>query len=247
MEGKSKKNGMEVCPDDETFIDVFLGRAGLRAKEKIVDHALKCKSCALKFDMLVRLQDKINEYEFSECGRAEEAQYKEFWDAAKQKMGEIESGRRPFRFGFGSEFGGRFGLRLGHWVGSFPKKYLAAVGALVMVFMGYLAYTNWFHKEVYRDFGERSLVLLEPIGEIEGPPMYLKWKAIDQADGYDVRIIDEYLTTVAILDPNNNDSITIPEEIRARLKPGITYIWVVEAFNEEDIKIAEAQKHFIIH
>jgi len=242
MEGKSKKNGIGACPDDGTFIDIFLDGARLKDKEKIVDHALKCKSCALKFDMLVRLQDKINEYDVSDGVGTQEApaQYKEFCEVARQKMGEIGSKRRLFGFGVGGRFGSR------HGIGLIPKKYLAAAAALVAVIGGYLVFTNLFHKEVYRDFEGSSVILLEPIGEIEGPPMYLKWKPVDKAGGYDVRIIDEYLRTVALLEPENITSIAIPEEIRARLRPGITYIWVVEAFNEEDQKIAESKKHFVI-
>ena len=91
--------------------------------------------------------------------------------------------------------------------------------------------------------------MLEPAGDIDGPPLYLKWNPIDQADSYEVKIIDEYLTVVARFDPNplTNDSVRIPEEVRSRFKPGITYIWIVEAFNDAHEKIAEAEKHFVIH
>ena len=261
MEGKRKKNGMGVCPDDETFINVFLGVGGARLedKEKIVDHALGCKSCALKFDLLVKLQNKIYEYDISDEAESvevgKEAQYREFYEAARQKMVKTGSWRRLF--GFGRKLGLERRFRLerglgpeidrGRRFGLFPKKYLAAAAALVAVIGGYLVFTNLFHKEVYRDFEGNRVILMEPIGEIKGPPMYLKWKPVDRAEGYDVRIIDENLRTVALLEPENLTSIAIPEEIRAQLKPGITYIWIVEAFTDEDQKIAESKKHFVIH
>ena len=226
MEKKSKKK-MNACPDNETIINAFLEKSGLNEKERIIDHMLTCRSCSMKFDILIRLEKEIYDSGILPDETEEDkSQYSEFREAVKKKLKEIRSAKRPSTFGF------------------IPKKHLAAAAALIVIIAGYFAYTNLINPNIVRNDRGTSLILLEPAGELKEPPLFFKWKDLGQADNYDIKIIDENLNIIARL--NGYPSMTVPEEIRSQLKPGITYIWIVEARDNEDYVIAEAQKHFVI-
>jgi len=220
---------MNTCPDNETIINAFLEESGLNEKERIIDHMLTCRSCSMKFDMLIQLEKEMYDSGILPDDTEEDkSQYKEFREAVKKKLKEIRSGKRPSTIGF------------------IPKKYLTATAALIIIIASYFVYTNLIDPNTFRHHTGNSLILLEPSAELKEPPLFFQWNHLDQADSYDIKIIDENLNTIARLDGGNYTSIHVPEEIRSQLKPGVTYIWIVEARDNEDFVIAEAQKHFVI-
>lgn len=228
MKEKSKKR-MNTCPANETIINAFLEESGLNEKERIIDHMLTCRSCSMKFDMLIQLEKEMYDSGIlPDDTEDDKSQYKEFREAVKKKLKEIRSGKRPSTIGF------------------IPKKYLTATAALIIIIASYFAYTNLIDPNIFRHHTGNSLILLEPAAELKEPPLFFKWKDLGQADSYDIKIIDENLNTIARLYGGNFTSIHVPEEIRSRLKPGVTYIWIVKARDNEDFVIAKAQKHFVI-
>jgi hypothetical protein len=75
---------------------------------------------------------------------------------------------------------------------------------------------------------------LEPRGEVAAAPSFLRWRS-EEPGSCRASIVREDLTEVWSAPPAGGDSAAIPEEVRARLRPGTAYLWrVVCGFGPEE-------------
>ncbi len=96
------------------------------------------------------------------------------------------------------------------------------------------------------DRGARTGIrLIEPEGTLQRAPSIFRWKAVRNADIYQFEIFDEELRSVLVRRIKST-SVTLSPEEMSRLRPGQTYYWDVEAFDDENRPIASGQRSFLV-
>jgi hypothetical protein len=93
-----------------------------------------------------------------------------------------------------------------------------------------------------------ELVLLKPDEKVSGPPTLFIWKAPENANGYRFKLVNDDLETLyhKTLKEKEGTEISLPQDIQKKLTPGKTYIWSVEAYDDEGNYVALASKSFVI-
>lgn len=224
-----KKN----CPDNEIFIKVFLKEASLEEKERLIDHILVCEKCRLKFEVMKQLSGELRNFEKDiEQKELSASEEREFRRIAKQRIIELEKG-----------------LKKGEkktFFRSIPVRYLAVgAGALFIVVLGYWLLSKFRQEETYRVSKEDAFRLIEPVGKISEPPAVFIWTALDRADEYKFKLVDDELNI--LLDTKTYEAeLILPEDVRRKLQKGKAYIWKIEAFDAHGRKLGSNMKHFKI-
>jgi hypothetical protein len=96
-------------------------------------------------------------------------------------------------------------------------------------------------EEVLR--GE-TLTLISPVIDVTEPPPVFEWKTLPDADEYKVSL---YAETLIWSVTTKNNSVALPEEIKAQLAPEQKYSWQVKAFSLQGQLIAVSSRlHFQI-
>jgi len=224
------KKPKNKCPAREVFIRAFLDDASLEEKEKLVDHVLSCQKCKLIFNVMKQLSIELAvvNKDIEEI-KLSPSEVKQFRAIAKQKIRELKKGEKRKIFGL------------------VPVEYIAPIIGLLIIFGGYLYFSNFRHKEIYRNAGREELILLEPSKKISAPPTVLIWTPLRNNERiyYKIELIDDELNTL-LSRTVYNTYLTIPESTRQKLRKGRVYVWKVEALIAEDKILASAMKHFEI-
>lgn len=72
-----------------------------------------------------------------------------------------------------------------------------------------------------------SLVALEPAGGLKAAPAALAWKPTAPGREYQVEISGP---DVSWTSPATETGVAVPEDVRVKLRPGVTYMWQVKAY-----------------
>ena len=82
--------------------------------------------------------------------------------------------------------------------------------------------------------------LVAPDGELDAVPSSLRWSAKEGAASYRVRVttIDDIVLWEGLAE---QDSVTVPPELSARILVAVTYLWRVEALDDEGVPIARSE------
>lgn len=72
-----------------------------------------------------------------------------------------------------------------------------------------------------------SIVALEPAGGLKAAPAALAWKPAAPGRDYQVEIEGP---DVSWTSPATETGVVLPEDVRAKLRPGISYVWQVKAY-----------------
>lgn len=84
-----------------------------------------------------------------------------------------------------------------------------------------------------------SLALISPVIDIQSIPSEFKWDNLGDGIEYKISIYNGDLIWTKTTDSN---TITLPEEIRGRMKSGERYSWEVKAFSKEGSLIAVSSR-----
>ena len=90
------------------------------------------------------------------------------------------------------------------------------------------------------------LRLINPAGRLAQAPTVFRWSEVPGADYYLYELTEDTLETIVAATSAFGPSFTLTPEMRARLKPGRTYIWSVEAHSDDGFKIESTRQSFII-
>jgi hypothetical protein len=201
-----KKNGPEpattACPSDESFLNAFLGRGTLEAKDALLTHIQTCSRCRIKFDALLQVRTEVESR----------------WPL---RPGATPVMKRPLVLAF-------------------------SAAALVIICIGGL----WLvlkqgQAEALRGVRAESLLLIEPAEKLAVPPREFTWTAVKSADSYIFELVDDELTRVASAQTQQTRFV-LPEESKAKLIRGHTYIWTVRAFDDLGRFLDSASRSFEI-
>ena len=82
--------------------------------------------------------------------------------------------------------------------------------------------------------------LVAPLDEVASIPSELNWTGVDDVDQYRIviRAVDQ---SILWEETTSQSSAEIPVEVRNLLRPGVTYLWVVEALGSEGAVVGRSE------
>jgi len=202
------------CPSEERFLDFFLGNNPGSEDETILDHIDRCPDCRIKFGLLRDLEPVL------------ERQIRRLQPLAR-------ASRRELRAGFRADGRSRRGARI-----------LAAAGITAMVALSFAAWIIFQprgHDTVER--GNAAVASSLPNGRLAEAPRLFVWEPVPGAESYRFALIDESLSLVAEANSAEN-WILLSASIRKDIRPGRTYIWTVDAYDDGGVKIGSIPRYF---
>jgi hypothetical protein len=234
------KSNKTTCPHNDVFIKALFSELGENEKESFVDHIFCCSKCRLKFDAVKALNRECRQEGKDipdETLTSDEAK-----SLRKMAAGRLrELGDSSVRFPVFRP--GRPGLK---WI-------YAASLFLAVVVIGYLLLNSPPDQKIFRTTNPNELRLSKPIGNIKEPPSIFKWSPVKNANVYFFKLLDEDLQVlwdkslvVSSKSGPSVSSLVLDETIKNKLKRGKTYVWTVAAFDDDNLKLAEARGYFII-
>jgi len=208
--------GDGACPSDDRFLDFFLEKNGGPGEEGLLDHLRNCSDCRVKFGLLRELDPVLW------------AQFRRFRPLARASRRELRNRlRRP-------GMAGRRGL----------VRFLAAAGSAAALLLAVFVLPGLPPRG--NDALERGGItdnISLPSGCLTEPPLLFVWTPLPDGDGYRFELIEENLGLLATLSLKEPWAM-IPASVRKGLVPGRTYLWTVEAINDDGVKIGYWRRYF---
>jgi len=93
---------------------------------------------------------------------------------------------------------------------------------------------NHSDHEVFRS---GSFDLVEPVGDLQQPPKEIRWKKVDEAVSYQVRLLEVDGSEMWKAE-TKEDHVDLPAPVRARIVPAKTLFCEVDAFNSSETKVS---------
>jgi hypothetical protein len=82
-----------------------------------------------------------------------------------------------------------------------------------------------------------AVSVLAPVSEVAETPSALEWKSVGEDIEYKVSLAGKS----PLMSASTKDTrLVLPDEIKAKLKPGQTYYWQVQAFKADGALVAES-------
>jgi hypothetical protein len=205
------------CPNRDEFEKFFLNKAGFKARERLLDHVRACPSCRVRFEVLLETSREI---------LAREA---DFAVLASDSLDELAARPAPLR----------------RWT---ARRFAAAASAALVVGAAllFLLLRAPQAQGPLRGLSAEPRLALSPRGTVQAAPRVLRWKALDGATSYIVEIIDDRLSAVLARTEVRETSLQLPADAFDRLRAGRTYVWSVEAKDDQALTIGAAQAYFEI-
>jgi hypothetical protein len=208
------------CPSDEALVRFFSREAGRAEIEALADHVRRCPRCRVRFEALRLVEAEV-------LSRREE-----FLGLAGKSLREIKKAAKSTS---------PRGLRL--WA---PKAAAAllTIAAATAAFL--LILRPAAQDGTLRSPASARLRLISPAGRLAQAPTVFRWSTVPGADSYFFELIDDTLETIVPLTDFPSTSYALPPQARAKMRPGRTYIWSVEARSDDGFKIESTRQSFII-
>jgi hypothetical protein len=220
-----------TCPEDSIFIQAILGNLPMEKKEGFINHVFSCPECRLKFEALNSLrrdlQNKADDFSQEALTKGEE---REFRKICKERLRELKKESKPLNLIFH-----RFK----------PSSVFIAASFAVLICIAGFFLQSLVRQKASRASGNNEIRLIEPLGKVKSTPTVFRWSPLKRADGYDIKIVDEELRTI-VTGGNHVPFFKLNDDFRKYFIRGKTYIWSVEAHDNENNPITFAQGHFII-
>lgn len=205
-----------TCPSDDLFLDIFLKNHPNPGKSTLIEHLEACPVCRVKLDLLRDLDPVLQQ------------QSRRLRPLARASRRELEKRFRP---------DGRT-----RQMGVLRALASAATASALLLTIIFL--TGFPPREdAATERGRADKTLSLPAGQVSAAPRLFVWDPVPSADIYRFELIADNLRHIAVLD-SANPWILIPAEIQKELRPGQTYIWTIEAFDNGGMKIGEFNKQF---
>jgi len=213
---------------------VFLDEADLDEKEALLKHVVSCQECSLKFDVLQRLRYNLQTQVETLQNKIAPTHAAKLLD--KTAGSQLEKRIKQKTNSFFSPFFQR----------TTAKFALAASLFFIVAVTGVFFILRIPRTELVRGEAGQKLTLIEPLGTLSQPPFYFRWTKFRNEDYYWFRLIDDSLNTLAEADVHDGNIYVLPPLIRDQLKKYTTYIWSVEAVDENNKILDVISGHFSI-
>ena len=80
-----------------------------------------------------------------------------------------------------------------------------------------------------------ALTILSPVADVGDIPAFLEWKAVGDELEYKVSLSGKSSLMSA---STKETRIALPDDVKTRIKPGVTYSWQVQAFKADGTLVA---------
>lgn len=118
-------------------------------------------------------------------------------------------------------------------------------GALLFLVAAIFFLIKLDKSPAYRGDGFGVVVLIAPEGTLKNPPAAFSWRPKKGTDAYSFRLVDDDLNTI-LATGGVQTKLSLGESVRSKLIRGRSYIWTIEAFDDQGKKIASGSKSFKI-
>jgi hypothetical protein len=207
------------CPSDAALIRFFSREAGRAEIEALADHVRLCPRCRDRFEALRLVGAEV-------LSRREE-----FLGLAGKSLREIKRAAKSTS---------PRGLR--RWAPNAAAA-LLTVAAAIAAFL--LILKPPAQDGTLRGPASAHLRLISPVGRLAQAPTVFRWSEVPGADSYFFELIEDTLETIVPLTDFPSTSCVLPPRARAKMHPGRTYIWSVEARSDDGFKIESTRQSFI--
>jgi len=182
----------------------------------VLDHLRDCRACRVKYEILLNVDTTLRRNE------------ERLFPLALASLREIRAKIRGFR-----------------QVGRIPwVRQSASVGAIVVLFLAaFLILGKPGIENTLRGSDRASFKLMIPQGPVSAAPRLFYWTHVPQGDQYRFELIDDELQTLITL-TTKDAWILIPESIQKKILSHRTYLWTIEAINDDNLRIAESRGYF---
>jgi len=89
----------------------------------------------------------------------------------------------------------------------------------------------------------RSLMVepISPAGELRTVPRELRWRPVAEATSYQAQLlrVDGSVLWQGI---STGPAISLPDDVRIRLRPRVVYFWQIDAFNNEGLRLSGSER-----
>jgi hypothetical protein len=80
-----------------------------------------------------------------------------------------------------------------------------------------------------------ALTILSPVADVKDIPAFLEWKAVGDELEYKVSLSGK----VSLMSASTKETrMDLPDNVKTRIKPGVTYSWQVQAFKADGTLVA---------
>jgi len=224
-----KTTAKKHCPSRNTFVGAMMREIDKNDREAFFSHVSVCPECRLKFGALAELEAELE---------AKKSLIPEVGLSAAEERALRRVGRQRWR-----ELSGR-GIRLIPPPLCLPAAAVAA--GLVLILLGYYFFIRIpSSDQALRGKQSQQIGLLEPGEKCKRTPEVFRWTDVEGRDGFLVTIIDDELNTI-FSEGVKESELRLPVEVRDKLERGKTYLWTVEATDEDHKLLATASRYFEI-
>jgi len=123
------------------------------------------------------------------------------------------------------------------------RKLIAVVGSAVILLAAGIFLLKFEKSAAYRGNGGGRLVLLEPAQTLKRPPSVFKWTPVKGADDYIFKLIDEELN-ILLRTGGKYTELALSADKASKLVWGKTYVWTIEAYDDESRILDRSSKSF---
>jgi hypothetical protein len=125
------------------------------------------------------------------------------------------------------------------------RRLVAVVGSAVLLIGALFLVLKFERSAAYRGNESGQLILLEPGSFVTGPAPVFRWSAVRGADSYLFKLIDEDLNTL-LRTGSREPRLAIPLETWSKLTRGKTYVWTVEARDDQSRILDMKSRAFVL-
>jgi hypothetical protein len=224
-----KTTAKKHCPGQDRFVGAMMGELDKNDREAFFSHVSICPECRLKFGALAELEVELE---------AKQSMIPETGLSAADERALRRLGRQRLR-----ELQGR---RIRRLLSPLRPPAAAVAAGLVLIFLGYYFIIRTpSADQAMRGKEGQEIRLIEPGEKLKRAPEVFRWTDVEGEDGFFLTIIDDELNTI-FYDGVKETHLRLPVEVRDQLKPGKTYLWTVEAKDEDHKVLAASSRYFEI-
>jgi hypothetical protein len=219
-----KKRG--DCPKSEDFVHAFLEETGDLTRQEFLDHVARCPSCRPRMRALTDVKTELERRKdlVPEAGLTRE-EARALRKVALAEMRRLKPPARPLS------------LR------PLPVAAVAVI-AVIALALGYLYLDNTLHSRfAVRGAINQELRLLGPGPHLRGAPADFSWSDVPGRDDFRFILADDELNTIYEIE-SEATGLRLPENVRAKLVRGRTYLWTVLALDDNGRELASASRVF---
>jgi len=231
MRDKDNRRRVAGCGPDQGLLEAFLEEKDSLEKKAFRAHALSCRSCRQKMELIEELRAELAgplaRLPESPLGRKKDRLLRQAAQNELERLiGPPSRSLRPRLFTF--------------WRLAAAALMLAAAFGLTFLLNRSLP------KDIYRGAPQATQEKMSPQGALREKPSLFEWSPVSGATRYSFELINENLEMLAQGQRSSKVNFALPPEVVQRLERGRVYVWTVKAYDDEGSEVGSRSAEFNI-